>query len=154
MIDRFKKVLGIEGVKIKLKLNSPYRITDKFIDGVVILDSKSDAIVQHIQVQLIEKYERGRRDKKLINDYIIGNLEFTDKIIVKKDQQVEIPFKLDFIVAESPMDNVAKDSIFYKGVVSLAKMIKGVKSSYSISAKVKTKGTKLDAVYSEPIVIK
>ena len=154
MIDRFKKVLGIEGVKVRLKLNSPYKLADKYVDGVIILESKTDALVHHIQIQLIEKYERGRKDNKRVNDYIIGNLEFNDKIIVRKDEEVEIPFKLDYIMAESPMDNVAKDGLVYKGMVQLAKFIKGVKSSYSVHAKVKTKGTKLDAVYSEDIVLK
>ena len=154
MIDRFKKVLGIEGVKVRLKLNSPYRKTERYIDGVVILESKTDALVNHIQIQLVEKYERGRKDSKRVNDYIIGNLEMSDKVIVTKDEEVEIPFKLDFILAESPMDSVAKDGVIYKGMVSFAKFLKGVKSSYSVHAKVKTKGTKLDAVYSEDIVLK
>ena len=154
MIDRFKKVLGIEGVKISLKLNSPYQISDQFIDGVIILETKTDAVVTEIQLQLIEKYVRGRKENKLVNDYIIGNLKLKDKIIVTKDKEIEIPFKLDYIIAESPMDSAAKGNLFYKSAVKVAKLIKGVKSTYRVDAKVLTKGTKLHAVYSEEVVLK
>lgn len=154
MINRFKKVLGIEGVKVRLKLNSPYNRSNQFIDGVIILESKSDSVVTQIQLQLVEKYERGRKDNRLVNDYIIGNLILSDKIIVHQNEVVEIPFKLDFIVGESPMDNIAKDGLFYTGFVKLAKYIKGVKSTFRVDAKVKSKGTKLDAIYSEEIIFK
>lgn len=151
ILNRFKKALGIEGLKIELILNDQYAKKDGVIEGQLKLDTINSLVVQKIDIILNEKYQRGRKDNKLIDEMTIGKMTLKGPMKLGAKQSKLIDFKLPFEIIKSPMDQLEQENIFYKGIVRLAKLAKGAKSSYKVEAKVKVEGTVLDAVDSRVV---
>ena len=150
MLSRFKKVLGIEGVKVELLLDEEYRNTGT-LTGQVLLTSLSDQTVKSISIKLVEKYKRGRKEAQLIDEYPIGQLKLNGPVKIKKDEEKVLDFELSYKLGESPMDFLEQKNFFYKGVVKAAKFLKGVKSTYRIEATADVKGTKLHPADSQVV---
>ncbi len=153
MLKRFKKVLGIEGVKVELVLDEKYKNTG-LLQGQIKLTSLSDQTVKDVTIKLIEKYKRGRKKAQLIDEYPIGKLILEGPIKIAKDEERILDFELDYKLGESPMDFLERKNFFYKGVVKAAKLLKGVKSTYRIEAQADVRGTKFDPSDSKEISFK
>jgi len=154
MFGKVKKILGIEGVKIELLAPSEVSASQKSIKGKIILQSLSDQTVKSIELKLIEKYSRGRKDAKLIDEYVIGNSIIKERIEIKKDQKIEIEFDVPFVRGLSEMDRIERSNFFAKGLVKLAKLAKKVKSEFRIEAEATVVGTKLQPVAKQEVIIK
>ena len=154
MIGSIKRYLGIEGVDVTL--NVPEQINasvTQSIDGQVTLNAKSDNDVLEIKLTLIERYQRGRRKSKLIDEYILGQTIYKEKINILKDQQKLLNFSLPFRLQKSDMDKFGDKNFIFKGVSTAAKLLKGAKSSFRVECQVKVKGTKLNPFVVKDIVI-
>jgi hypothetical protein len=149
MFGEIKKMLGIEDVKIDIDVPEKAKIKDGIIEGKVKLTTLTDSFVESINIKLIEKYQRGRNESKLIDEYTIGEITLESKIKVAKQDVIEIPFTLPFKVFQSEMDKFEKDNFILGGLASIAKKVKGVSSTYKIVAEGIVKGTKL-----QPLKIK
>ncbi len=147
MFGKVKKILGIEGVKLELIIPEEASKDSGIVTGFVKFTSLSDDnLIQGIQIQLIEKYTRGRGDGKLINEYTMGELIKKEDISISKNDVIEVPFELDFVFIKSEMDKMEENNIFTRALVKLAKKAKGVQSEYSIRAEAKIKGTTLSPI--------
>lgn len=143
MIGRVKKALGIEGVKIKLHVSTDHAKESRRINGELELTSLSDATVSYVEIRMMERYSRGRKDDRLVNDYVIGRIILDDPVSISKGESIRLPFTLPYIVGRSDMDKLERDNFILGGLASIAKWLKKVKSSYRIVAEAKVKGTKL-----------
>ena len=101
MFGKVKTWLGIEGVKIELII--PHKISGsaKELQGKVRLSSKNTQTVTAIEIKMIEKYTRGRKDEKLTDEYLMGTIK------MEKD----IPF--DLIVSRNRVNDF---KIWLKGI--------------------------------------
>jgi len=136
-------MLGIESVKIELEIPQEIEKKDHNIKGEIVLTTQSDAEVQSISIKLIEKYSRGRKDKKLIDEYVISKILVNEKLKMSKGDIIKLPFDLPFKIVKSPMDVLQDNNFVNKLLVGFAKKLKGVKSEYRILAEVNIKGTTL-----------
>lgn len=143
MIKRLKNMLGIESVKVELEVPQDIEKKDQNIRGEIILTTLSDADVESISIKLIEKYTRGRKENKLIDEYVISKILVNEKVSIAKGETIKLPFDLPFKIVKSPMDELQDNNFFNGLLVGLAKKIKGVKSEYRIIAEVNIKGTTL-----------
>lgn len=154
MFGQVKKMLGIEGVKVELIIPEKINKEIGILGGIIKLTSLSDNNqIESIKVVMIEKYTRGRKDKKLINEYPMGELFQAENAVISKNDVIEIPFELEFIYVQSEMDKMGDSNFLAKGLVALAKKARGVKSEYSVRAEVKIKGNKLYPFDSKPIIL-
>lgn len=151
MIKRLKNILGIESVKIALDVPTEIEKNAKSIDGEILLTTQSEATIQSISIKLIEKYSRGRKQEKLVDEYVISKILVEETLVITPDQNVNLPFSLPFKLVKSPMDELQSQNFFTKGIVLLAKKIKGVKSEYRVIAEANIKGTKLQPFDMKPI---
>jgi hypothetical protein len=154
MFGGLKKMLGIEGVKIDIILEEPLKISNGVIRGKIQLTTLMDSIVHGVTLKLVEKYSRGRKDSKLIDEYTIGFTELNQHIELDKNDIIELPFALPFSVKESEMDKLQKSNFLLGGIVKLAKFGKGVKSDYRIEAEALVKGTKFNPLSRKEVVFK
>jgi len=152
ILKRFKQALGIEGLKIQLIVDEAYDPKSEHIEAVIELETINKVTIQRIEIKLMEKYERGRKDNKLIDEMVIGQVVLKGPMKLNEKEVRKVEFKLPFDLVKSPMDALQDQNIFYKGLIKLAKFAKGVKSKYTIEAIAKVKGTVLDA--SDKIEIK
>lgn len=144
VFGKIKKTLGIEGVKLTLLVPEKVSKDAGLLTGIVKLTSLSDNnTIKSIEIQVIEKYTRGKGENKLIDEYAMGKVVLNKPIPIHKDDILEIPFELDFTFVPSEMDKMEQKNIFSKGIVTLAKKLKGVKSEYSVRAHAVVNGTAL-----------
>ena len=144
MLGKVKDILGIEGVKIEIIC--PDVVPDGIdkIDGMIKLTTVREQEVKGIEIKLIEKYARGRKDNRLIDEYVLGEFIINKSVKVSPDEEQLINFSMDFTRAKSAMDKLQDDSIVYRGLISVAKFFKKVKSSHRLEGIAKVKGTKLN----------
>ncbi len=144
MFGSVKKMLGIEGVKLELIIPEKVDKHVGLITGFVKLTSLSDNnLLEYIHIVMIEKYSRGKKDNQLVDEYPMGRLTKEEKIMISKNDVIEIPFEMSFMYVESEMDKLEQKNFISRSVVRIAKKIKGVKSEYYVKAEAGIKGTKL-----------
>lgn len=154
MLRKFKDILGIEGVKVELICPEVIPNDINKIAGVLKLTTVREQTVNGIEIKLIEKYARGRKDKRLIDEYVLGEFSSSQKLTVLPGEEKLIDFSIEFTRAKSAMDKLQDDNIFYKGIVSLAKLVKKVKSTHRLEGSARVKGTKLNPTVSKEIKIR
>jgi len=154
MFGKVKKILGIEGVKIELLVPEVIQASTELIKGKLKISSLTDQTIKEIELKLVEKYTRGRKTGKLIDEYTIGNELLDEPIDVQKNQVLMLDFELPFRLLESEMDKIQNSNFLKRGLVKLAKYAKGVKSEFKITADAKVTGTKLQPTVTKAITLK
>ncbi len=153
MLKKIKNILGIEGVKMELRCPDQVDERQGFIEGQLTLKSKSPKTIKLITLKLIEKYQRGRNEDILIDEYLISSLEIETDLFLKDDIEKSIDFKLAFNLLKSDMDQLADKNILIKGIVGVAKSLKNVQSYYRLEAIANEDDSELDAVTKKKILI-
>ena len=108
MLGKLKKVLGIEGIKVQLILDTPVDKKNKKISGELKFTTKTKGKVNKINIKLVERYSRGRGKSKLVDEYTIAMLEMNDSFEITPEEIIEIPFSMNYEIALSQMDKNAK----------------------------------------------
>lgn len=154
MINRVKKWLGIEGVKLELILPEAVGEKEGAVEGIIRFQSLNTQTVTQIQLTFIERYNRGRGKEKLTDEYELGELEIMQTIEIPAEEIVEVPFRLPFSIVRSDMDEIGRKNFIYGGLVSAAKYISKVKSEFRVEAEAKVKGTALNPFDRKSILLK
>ena len=153
MLGKLKRVLGIEGVKLEMNIKLPINKKEQKIEGNLKFTTKSESVVKSITVKLVERYSRGRRKQKLVDEYTIETLLLDESFVISPEELVEVPFSLEYEKALSEMDKIQRDSFLSKPFIGIAKFVKGVKSEYSVVAEAKVEGTTLSPFDKEVVEI-
>ena len=143
MLNKLKKVLGIEGIKVFLDIPETLNKNDNILHGKITLSTMTDATVEQINFKMLEKYERGKKQDRRIDIYEIGNVSYNDIIHIKAHESMDLPFSIHFNLPKSEMDLLAEKNLFLKGIVATAMMMKNVKSEYYVEVEVIVKDTRL-----------
>ncbi len=154
MFGKVKHWLGIEGVKLKLLVPEEIQKSDDVLVGKIQFQSMNKQTITVISVKLIEKYSRGNKNEKLVDEYLLGEILLEEQIEVPKGELVEIDFTLPFEVSASEMDEMENKNIFMKRLIKTAKWFNSVKSEYNILAEAKVKGVALHPFDKKSIQIK
>ncbi len=143
MFGKVKRWLGIEGVKVEIIVPEFFQISSGTLAGKLRFISMADQQVSSVELRFIEKYKRGRRGKKLIDEYTLGEIVLQEPFFVNANEEVFVDFVLPFEPLKSEMDMIQEKNFLTRGVISAAKFIKGVNSEYRIEARANVKGTAL-----------
>jgi len=154
MLKRVKKWLGIEGVKVELIIPEEVNKQTGLVAGTVRLSSMQAQTVSGITFKLIEKYKRGRRKKKLTDEYLLAESEIDILIEVQPESPVEVPFEVAFDLVKSRMDELEERNIFTRGVARAAKLLKGVSSEFRLEAEADVLGTALNPFDRQEVVLR
>ncbi|MCB0704127.1 MAG: sporulation protein [Saprospiraceae bacterium] len=154
MLKRVKKWLGIEGVKLELLLPEEISSKEGQVAGTIRLQSLEAQEVQAIKIVLIERYARGRRKDKLVDEYTLGESNIQKTIQVPANGTVEISFTLSFSRTNSKMDDWGSKNILNSGLAQALKWAEGVKSDYRIEAEALVKGVALNPFDKQPVQIR
>ncbi len=141
MFGTIKNWLGIEGVKIEIQVDDEIDPKNEKIDGSLLFYSKRDQVVESVNIKLIEKYTRGRRKNKLIDEYILGEMDYDKPFNVPSEQFIQLEFSLPFKVVQSDMDRYSDWNFITRGLVEVAKKVKNAKSEFRFEATARVKGT-------------
>ncbi len=144
MFGKVKRWLGIEGVKLELILPEEVKQKSGLVEGSVRVSSMDEHLVTEISIVLIERYTRGSKNEKLIDEYELGKIVLEQEVNIPANEAVEIDFQLPFSVVKSDMDEIQDRNIIFGGLIKTAKWMTGVKSEYRIEAEASVAGTALN----------
>lgn len=144
MFKILKNILGIEGVRLQLEIPESFSKKDDVIKGRLILSSKSAKTVESITIKLIEKYKRGRNEEALINEYTLSHQDIDLNVTIEENLPAKYDFELPLNLLKSEMDKLGDKNFLTKGLVSVAKKLKNVKSLYRIEASAKVQASITD----------
>ncbi len=145
MLKKIKHALGIESVKIEL-LEPRVNKDGGYVEVEVVFTSQNDATIESVELKCVEKYFRGRRSSKLIDEYTIGQLSLDESFLISKDEEIRKEYRIKVDPPKSEMDKLADGNFIFRGMVSVAKLLKGVKSVYRIEGEAKVKDMKLHPI--------
>ena len=153
MLDKVKKWLGIEGVKLELFVPEAIEKSNSSVMGQIRLFSLTQQKVSGIKVKMIERYSRGRKQDKLTDEYVLGSIEFSQDLTIPKEEYLDIDFTLPFQIKKSEMDEIGDTNLLIGGLVKLAKSFEGVKSEYFIQAEANVVGAGLNPFVRQLIIL-
>ena len=144
MLNRMKDYLGIEGINVELEVEEPVVRDARRVKGRVMLSSHREQRIQYIRLTLTERYARGRGKEKLVDEYELGSVRLRIDAVVPAKKPVFVPFKLEFVQANSPIEELADRNPLLRPVSFLAKKIKNVSSRYFVRVEAEVPGTALN----------
>jgi hypothetical protein len=153
MIDSLKKVLGIEGLKMDVSIEGKIDKNAGKVVGVIKLTTLRDTQVSGITIKVMEKYKRGRGKNQLVNEYVMGIKQLKQHISVKKNEEKFVDFEVPFQYVKSEMDQWQDQNFIMKGLISVAKKVKGVSSEFYVLAEAQEVGTKLSPHVIKPFIM-
>ncbi|MEO7176279.1 MAG: hypothetical protein ABIV51_10285 [Saprospiraceae bacterium] len=153
MIGKFKRWLGIEGVRAELVLPDTISANSDALKGEAYFYSLHTQEVQYFTIRVIEKYTRGRRKGKLINEYPLGEMRFDEPFTVPKEIPVKREFEIPITILRSEMDDFGSKNVVFKGFVKAAKFLKNAHSEYRVELEAFVEGTRLNPVDKKVIKI-
>lgn len=154
MIDKVKKWLGIEGVKLELILDEDAASQPGMVSGLIRFTSMHSQVVSKIKVVFIERYSRGRGKEKLVDEYELGSIVLEEDIEVPASEEVEVEFSVSYKLVRSDMDEIEKSNFLLAPFVKVAKTISAIKSEYRVEAEAKVKGTALNPFDRKEVSLK
>jgi len=148
MIRKIKNVLGIEGVKVAIDMPVEAEVHHRIntadpltLDGELVFTTPVSQTVSSVTIRFIETYKRGRGKNKRIDDYLLGELHLDEPILIEGETEYRLPFSLEFEMLPSAMERFQARNMLFRGIGSVAKLAKNAKSTYTVAAEVKVKGT-------------
>ncbi|HEB62212.1 MAG TPA: hypothetical protein ENI82_03575 [Bacteroidetes bacterium] len=153
MIGKVKNFLGIESVKIDLEFPNKIPYDTSFLVGKVIISSKSRQTIKSITVKLIERYTRGRKKGKLINEYTVGIVEFKKAFKIEANKEMEFQFKMPINIVQSEMDKIGSKNLLSKGFVKVMKLMNNVKSEFRMEATAKIAGNAIPPLVKKELKV-
>lgn len=153
MLKKVKKWLGIEGVRITVDIPEDVFLREKKLSGYLIFESKQDSVVTELRLRLIEKYSRGRRQHKLIDEYILGAEVMDNLIQLHANEPRQIPFDLYYEPLKSEMDTLEAKNILMKGIIRSAKLIRNVQSKYRLEIEADVEGMAISPLVKKEVKI-
>ncbi len=144
MFGKVKKWLGIEGVKLELVLPEMAFELVGAVSGKIRFYSKHTQTVSSIRLVMIEKYSRGRKKERLVDEYLLGEATLDQRFTVPAEEMMEVDFTLPFQLVKSRVDEFGDKNFLTGGIVKLAKTLRNVQSEFRIEAEAKVEGTALN----------
>ena len=153
MIGKVKQWLGIEGVKLTLVL--PESVDEKAgeVMGWVRFQTMHPQTVLFIKIKMIERYTRGRGEQRLVDEYVLGQLEIEETLTIQPDEMVEKPFRLPFVRLKSNVDRLADMGLMASGLAAIARWSRGAKSDYRVEAEAVVKNVGLNPFDKKSILL-
>ncbi|NJC24739.1 DUF4139 domain-containing protein [Neolewinella antarctica] len=145
MIGKMKQWLGIEGVKLELKVPPEFSADQGLVTGTVRLTSKSPQSVSAIKLTIIEKYTRGRDEDIRVDEYQLGSVVLRQPIMVPGEGvPVSVAFSLAYETVSSPVEAFGNKNFLFKGLAWVAKQSRNASSEFRIEAEAQVQGVGLN----------
>lgn len=143
MIDRVKKFFGIEGIKVEMSIDTPVPLSTGVINGTLSIEGLRNELITEVNFELHETYTQGRFKSKKTERFLVEEIEIPLNLIISAGEKRVHPFSIQFDPIKSSIDRWGEKNLLTKGIASIAKFSKGVKSQYQLTAVVKSKGAGL-----------
>lgn len=152
-MSRIKKFFGIEGVKVFFDETTKISLKENKVSGQLILKSKAPSTITSIKIEIVEQYQRGRKDDQRTSEFVLfSKIIIPNNLSVNPEKPLEIPFNYSIISNKSEMDLLEERHFLIQPFIGLAKRIYRVKSIYTITATLQVEGTGIQP-FSKKVLI-
>lgn len=151
--DKVKNKLGIGGVKIDLKVPGQVSRDSGYIEGKLLLTTKSEQEVVDIEVKFNEEFNTGRGNDQKSKVFELGAIKIEEGFTIRPGETKEVPFFLPFTLLKSNADQLKEMGGAFGAIGKLGKFTKNEQSNYFIKADVDVKSAVLDPTAKKDIKI-
>ena len=144
MIGKVKKWLGIEGVKLEIRIPEGQSLSGGQLTGTLHFQSLQEQTVTGVYLVLIERYSRGRGEEQLIDEYELGRLAINETFTVTPNEEVVKPFTLAFEPLRSDVDEWGDRNMVNKNLAKFARWVRKATSAYRVEGEAKVQGVALN----------
>ncbi|MEM1215022.1 MAG: sporulation protein, partial [Bacteroidota bacterium] len=144
MIGKVKQWLGIEGVKLELRLPEGQALVNGSLRGQIVIQSKHAQTITGVRIILIERYARGRGEERLVDEYQLGELTLNETFEIGAEEELSRDFQLDFAALQSPVDAWGNKNLVNQQLAKAARWLRSATSTYRVEAEAKVKGVALN----------
>lgn len=142
--QNIKNKLGIGGVKVSLQIPTQVAKADGFVEGKVILTTKSEQEIVEVEVKMLEEWTTGRGDDKKTKEFTLGEVTIPCGFTIKPGETKEIPFRLEFELLKSNNDEMKEKGGVRGALGTIGAFADNEKSEYFVDADVDVKSAALD----------
>ncbi len=142
--QKVKEKLGIGGVKLELEIPGQASKSEGEIKGKVILTTKREEEVIHLEVELRETHTKGKGEHKRIKNYTLGKVKVDAGFTIKPGESKEIEFNLPFKAAIDNNDALQKMGGALGMLGKAGSMLSDESFDYRVHAMVDVKSAALD----------
>ncbi|MEL6390024.1 MAG: hypothetical protein AAFQ02_07660 [Bacteroidota bacterium] len=143
MIRKVKNWLGIESVDVELTVAESINLKSGSVTGTYSIVTQSEQHIRSAEFKLVERYKRGRRKSKLIDEYVIGRTVINIDQTILPDEEIKEEFDVPFQISKSGMERFGDKNFVYKGLSKLAKLAKNASSEYYLIVELDVQGNRL-----------
>lgn len=138
-----KQRLGIGGVKLQLETPPQVGKESGQIQGRVNMVSKTDQIVDLMDLKIIEKYTTGRGDNEKTEEFELGKTSQSGPIEIKAGQPHSIEFVLPFQPRQSVHEKLKSKGGALGALGKASSFMASEKSEFEVWVNADVKGTSL-----------
>ena len=142
--SKIKNQLGIGGVQVILQMPGQAEKAKSFIEGKLILTTKSEQFISDITVKMIENFTTGRGESKSTKQFDLGVMKIPGGFNIKPGEQKEIPFNLPFSILKTNADELKEIGGTFGTIGKMASFANNEISEYFVNADVDVKNVALD----------
>jgi hypothetical protein len=139
-MSKMKQFMGIGGVDIVLTVPAQVEKARGVVEGRLALTTKSDQLVQGIEVKLVEQWTTGRGEAKETEELELGTVKLPG-LELKVGETRELPFTLPFELLKSENDRLKEKGGVLGALGTAGALMDGEKSTYRVTASGDVKGT-------------
>ncbi|MBP7184175.1 MAG: hypothetical protein KBA06_01615 [Saprospiraceae bacterium] len=150
MLKNFKKILGIEGVKIDISIDE-IQSHPFLLSGFLHFTTFQPNVISSFSIKLVEEYSLGRGKSFKNVEYNLGEKSYNEAIILDANSSLEINFSIPFKFYLSEMDEMENDYIFLKPFIKAAKKIKNVDSKFFLKVDAIVEGSVINSILKKEI---
>ena len=135
--------MGIEGVKIEIDAPENLQLSLGSLDFILHIHTKTDQLIESVEIKLIEKYGRGWGSSKLIDEYILYDEEENLDLSISTEEKFSVSLSISFEYIKSSIEKLG-DHFLLKPLSKLALLAKRAKSSFRLEVRAKVKGVRIN----------
>ncbi|MFN0204581.1 MAG: sporulation protein [Bacteroidia bacterium] len=141
--DKIKQFFGMGTVSVKLNAPTTFLTTDTQLKGSVTITGKSDQIIESVEIELQEKWSKGKDDDKVEKEFTLGEIKLPG-FNIAKDEVKTVEFSLPFELVKSQNDKMKDQGGIVGGLGKFGSFLDSEKSEYTLIATVDVKGATFD----------
>ncbi len=144
LLDKIKQFFGVGTVSVKLSTPSTFSSKESVLKGSVTITAKSDQDIVSVEIELQEKWSKGKGDEVTEKTFTLGSLKMNEAFSMKKEEVKTINFEVPYDIVKSDNDRLKEKGGVLGGLGKMSSFLDNERSEFTVIATVDVKGATFD----------
>ncbi|MBX7242003.1 MAG: sporulation protein [Bacteroidia bacterium] len=144
LLDKIKQFFGVGTVSVKLSVPASFSSKESVMKGSVTITGKSDQQIESVEVELQEKWTKGKGDDVTEKTFTLGSIKLNEGFAIKKDEVKTINFEVPYDIVKSDNDRLKEKGGVLGGLGKVGSFLDNERSEFSVICTVDVKGATFD----------